>query len=219
MLDDTALIKNLIKTVIPKDINSSMIEYCRNNLDAILNSRFDNPFGKKALAFLNGRAFVYKRDNCYVAYTTTYSNKHKAHMILCCTIYPVSTPNGKIYAECTVGRNDCYTGHYFDQYAVRTGLAKNVNEANMKRDSIVKAWLIKEILETRTELNGLNNNKHGYTLYKYHPDGMGLGIQNNDIQLFKTFVSTDMLKNDQVILNNELASEPDQISSYKDKWK
>lgn len=205
-----------VKRLVPTDVLKNLNEFVLKNFYQILDSKFDNRFGKKAIAFITGRGFAYKIDDCFMAYSASMNKMYKGHILVACALYPISTPLGKIYVECTEGRIDCYTGHYFDQYGIRTGLAQTTSEANMKRDSIIKVWLQREIVETRTKIHGLENFKSdGYTMYKYHPDGMGLGVISENVQLFKTFVSTEMLRNKQVTLNTHLASEPTQLEALE----
>ncbi len=205
-----------VKRQVPTDVLKRLNDFVFKNLYQILDSRFDNRFGKKATAFITGRGFAYKIDDCFMAYSASMNKMYKGHVMVVCALYPISTPLGKIYVECTEGRIDCYTGHYFDQYAIRTGLAQTTSEANMKCESVIKTWLQKEIVETRTKIHGLENYKSdGYTMYKYHPDGMGLGVLSENVQLFKTFVSTEMLRNKQITLNTQLASEPTQLEAMQ----
>jgi len=210
--------KQLIDEQIPKTFLYEIHGWCMYNLMRTLNERFDNPYGKKAMAFATSQVFVYKYKNCFVAYKIMYNNLLKDYMEFNITLHPVKTPDGTVYVRhntLDTIKNDCvssYTAHYFDQYTVRTSLVSGNVRSKTNREKAIKDWMVKFLKHTTHKINVDNKQ----SVQEHHPEGLGLGefIDENNI-LFKTFVSNNMLKNDQARISDNLDNGIDIFDSIK----
>lgn len=116
-------------------------------------------------------------------------------------LHEESTPRGKVYIQVSEHNDDpyitFYTSHFFDRFAVRTGMCETIFEAQKMREQVIYAFLnsklslkiSQEFLESNGQI-GIGTDK-----------GLCLGLKYNKILFIKTFISTDMLKNNQ---NNQV---------------
>jgi len=211
-------IRNEIK-LIPKNIIETKTDWCYANLHRRLESKFDKPTGKKAQEYVKNRAFVSIQDNCHIMYTCVYDDKNGGYRFMIALLYQIKTTGGKIYVlyanKDSDAKYDCFTAHYFDRYAERLGITKTRYEAISKRDQIIKLWSEKFILNNRSWVEIIKEKDGSETMLDYHPDGLGIGTIENNIILFKTFISNNLLKQNQIEKYNNIKTLPTQLEALK----
>ena len=215
-MSETRHITEIINREIGRDSMEAASKWCRDNMLRTLDAKFKNIHGKKAAEFMNNRPFVFKRDNYHVMYTAVYDKQFGGYKQAIAVLFHVNTSKGSVYVLTPKpGKYDCYTAHYFDRYAERMGLAKNIFESTKNRDEVIKQWASKFIISMRSFVD-IVKDKHGVeTVYDYHPDGMGLGVFDQDNVIFKTFISNDMLFKNQIKTGDKITSFPTELERLK----
>lgn len=198
-LDDTEILEK-IKSI-PSNIKNVAFAYADFKLTNML-KRFDNPLGKRASLFLKNKIFFDDRGEYFLKYSAVITKR--GMLIDYKTIYKLKTSGGMVYVyvdDCfgqisnAFGRNKimCWTGHHFDQFAIRTGLAETMLEAIKKRSASIEKWF-----KTEDAYNIVTLSKDRKNAYAPHPLGTSIGIISDTVLLRITFISESMLKGDQI---------------------
>lgn len=150
---------------------------------------------KKAIEFMTGRAFVTKTTEAYVVYMASEILQHGFHTKIM-AIYSKKTPNGTVYfSYLPESGYMCWTAHFFDRYDERvTGKGKREKAIrSFLKDFVMGGWL-----EDTNKFNRAERQRKG-SVAVYFGTGAMLGNRDaeNGITLWKTFVSKDMLRDDQ----------------------
>jgi hypothetical protein len=117
-------------------------------------------------------------------------------------LYEIKTQNGRLYVQTNSDPCDpfitVFTAHFFDQFAIRTGMVNNTFEARSKRkDAIV------EYMNSKLAINDDKIMQHDGNIGIGTEKGLCLGVKKGKLILMKTFVSLDMLKGNQPLLAEE----------------
>lgn len=181
--------------------------------DLLLKKGFTKVYGKKARAYTEGKAFVFKEDDYLIAIKITEYFKKGMN---CSYLFflEIPTPKGKIYADLRKGgefspENDldyvAYTAHFFDRYKERLNLEGD-------REQVVKKFMKTELESTLkgSSLEYVDGHRVIYNIKK----GLALGVGFSDIGiLLKTFISENEINSfqerkkeelDQMMLLNDL---------------
>ena len=117
-------------------------------------------------------------------------------------LYEIKTPNGRVYFQTNPDPQDpvitVFTSHFFDRFAMRTGIASNMVEARSKRKDAVL-----EYMSSKLAINDDKVMQHDGNIGIGTEKGLCLGIKKDKFILIKTFVSTDMMRGKQSILAEE----------------
>jgi len=113
----------------------------------------------------------------------------------------INTSNGKAYFQINCDADNVlitvFTSHFFDRFAMRTGMASSISEAVKMREEAIYEYM-------RSNLS-VNDDKieHDGEIAIGTEKGLCLGIKRDNIVMIKTFISNEMLKGNQPILAEE----------------
>ena len=114
----------------------------------------------------------------------------------------IGTSNGKAYFQTSNHVDDpiitVFTSHFFDRFAVRTGLVDTVFEAQKHRSEMVYEYMTSKTCFKNDEIF-----EHEGQVAIGTEKGLCLGTKIKDVVLIKTFISNDMLKGNQPIQADE----------------
>ena len=169
-------------------IDSELINFATDKVCFLaINNGYSSTYSKKAKLFFKNKAFYCEWKEGILVYRLidSFLKKDKINVelrTLGIHLLPITTNKGMIYSTTTKAGNICWTGHFFDRYAER------INKP-LDRKNAIKEFMKNQLLYGN--LTDFDKFNEGIIKY-YHKDGIGLGVTNGKIILYKTFVSNDM---------------------------